>query len=237
MKIEARINPKYLDDILAGRKTAEYRQVEELILTDGHRALHTRVKAIKEAEDPEAIKKSHPLVPWDPDLPIYAFQIEPIKVEQEESGPWQIRKVRDIKRPEGVFKDIQPLDPQDKKQMAVEVMATQGIQLGAWHLQVVPLENGMALLAEKEGGAVMLVCDGEVRISWDGPGALYERKEPLTLQEQLEYFKEHLDRELARYRTASTPAEREAAEGAIKALREVIAELESSMEEGEAGHD
>lgn len=189
MKIRAKIKPNYLDDILKGKKDFEYRQVEELILTDGQRTLHTEVLDIRK-ESPkyaEETKRIFKNLPWDPELDIYAINIRPIRLEYESPGPWHIMKVRDIKKPEGVFKDIQPLEPEEEKQLAVEVMATQGIQLGTWHLQVVPAEEGMALMAEnKEGGAIMVLCDGEVRISWDGPGALYEQKDTLPLPEQLD---------------------------------------------------
>ncbi len=142
----------------------------------------------------------------------------------EVPGEWKIRKVRDIHRPEGVFKDIQPLDPQDKKQLAVEVMATQGIQLGAWHLQVVPTDEGMALMAEGDGCAVMLLCDGEVRISWDGPGALF--KERMSISDKLEHYRKELEAAQARYQAADRKEEREAIAMTIQALQDVLEELQ-----------
>ncbi len=88
VKIWAKIRKKYMDEIVEGKKRLEFRQVEDLILSDGKRTLHTRVLDIRPAGFmEEQIKAEHPGIPWDPQLPIFIFTLEPTALY--EGGKYQ----------------------------------------------------------------------------------------------------------------------------------------------------
>lgn len=46
MKLKAKISKKYLNQIISGEKTIEYRNVESIILSDGKRTREYKVEAL-----------------------------------------------------------------------------------------------------------------------------------------------------------------------------------------------
>ena len=79
MIIRAKIRPRYLDEIVEGKKTMEFRQIEDFILTDGRRTVHTAVLNIENAGAlKREIMAKYPSIPWDPERPIFLFDIRPL---------------------------------------------------------------------------------------------------------------------------------------------------------------
>ena len=74
MKLRAKIKNKYMKQILSGRKTVEYRQIESMVLTDEDgNEYEFEVKDIENMTYyyfflPELMEK-YPDVPWKDDLP------------------------------------------------------------------------------------------------------------------------------------------------------------------------
>ena len=104
MLIKAKIKPKYLDDIIEGRKRQEYRQIEDFILYDGRRTLHTVVKNISSAGAlSKEIMAKYPDVPWIPELPIFIIDMQPVilydgkeHIDLSTDGtikPWEVERI------------------------------------------------------------------------------------------------------------------------------------------------
>ena len=74
--------------------------------------------------------------------------------------------VKEDKRPEGVFMDIRTMTIEDKKKLAVEVLAAYGLRLGVWHIQAIPGDNGVNLELERtqDGLKIIVECGGGVDV-------------------------------------------------------------------------
>ena len=83
MKLEARVKSKYLDELLSGTKTAEFRQFEYLSLIDENNriAFFKIVDIFKLNVDVDSLlrAKIYTDVPWKEELSIYEIDVELIK--------------------------------------------------------------------------------------------------------------------------------------------------------------
>lgn len=79
MKLRAKVNAAYLDQILADTKKVEYRQFESMVLTDENgRVVEievNNVRRVMEIEEDEKIRTDHPNVPWDPEICIHKIYL------------------------------------------------------------------------------------------------------------------------------------------------------------------
>ena len=77
MKLHAKIKSKYLDKILSGEKTCEYRQFESIELRDeGGRTAEFDIVRIDNVADPYLeVVRDHPDIDWDEDKPIYKIKL------------------------------------------------------------------------------------------------------------------------------------------------------------------
>lgn len=66
MKLRCKIYPKYLDEILNGMKTMEYREIESIEFDDGKRKVLMEVIKVFDTgiTNEEKIRKRYPDVPW-----------------------------------------------------------------------------------------------------------------------------------------------------------------------------
>lgn len=84
MILKAKIKKEFVDQILAGKKTMEFRQFDgkdrmEVTDENGHTTM-LRILRANEAgrEFEDAIKKHHTTINWDNSEPIIVFTVEPI---------------------------------------------------------------------------------------------------------------------------------------------------------------
>ena len=79
MMLKAKIKREYMDQIVNGEKTTEYRQIEGLLLSDGNRTLKVRVRNIHMLNIAEQMRimQRYPDVKWSKHQGIFAFDIEP----------------------------------------------------------------------------------------------------------------------------------------------------------------
>jgi hypothetical protein len=88
MKLRAKVNSAYLDQILEGTKKIEYRQIESMILVDENQR-EVEVEAIQvvrvhDVKEYDKIIVDHPNVPWDPEMCIHKIYLgEVLKVEHD----------------------------------------------------------------------------------------------------------------------------------------------------------
>jgi len=73
MILRCKIKPKYLNDILEGRKSIEYREIEAIEFDDGNRKIAFNVKNIDNLIDTDFLKKNYPDVKWGDKLKIRIF--------------------------------------------------------------------------------------------------------------------------------------------------------------------
>jgi hypothetical protein len=84
MILKAKIRKEFVDQILAGKKTCEFRQFDgkdRMEVTDefGHTTMLRIVRAYEAQPDyEEAIKKVHNTINWDHTEPIIVFAVEPL---------------------------------------------------------------------------------------------------------------------------------------------------------------
>ena len=84
MILKAKIKKEFVDQILTGKKTSEFRQFDgndRMEVTDefGHTTMLRIVRAYEaQKEYEEAIKKVHNTINWDHTEPIIVFKVEPI---------------------------------------------------------------------------------------------------------------------------------------------------------------
>ena len=71
MKLRARIRAKYLDEIIAGKKTCEYRQIESMELTDEKGRVKTFIVNNITYASLDDVRYAYPDVPWVEDEPVY----------------------------------------------------------------------------------------------------------------------------------------------------------------------
>lgn len=64
MILRAKILPKYLDEILRGKKSYEYREIEGIELDDGKRKITFEVLSIDENVTIDFLKKHFPDIKW-----------------------------------------------------------------------------------------------------------------------------------------------------------------------------
>jgi len=85
MILQAKINSKYLDDILSGKKTQEFRQFTGndymMVVDETGRKAQLRIKRIAEACPAleKGIKEVHKDINWDSTEPIMVIEVEPVK--------------------------------------------------------------------------------------------------------------------------------------------------------------
>lgn len=80
MKLQAKINSKYLDLLLSGEKEAEYRQFETITLTD--ELGRSRVFEITKTGvviRPHKLYDKYPDVTWDKNKQIIKLTVKPLK--------------------------------------------------------------------------------------------------------------------------------------------------------------
>ena len=78
MKLQAKIKSKYLDKILSGEKTCEYRQFESIELRDEDgRTAEFDIVRIDDVTDPylEVVLRDHLDIDWDEDKLIYKIKL------------------------------------------------------------------------------------------------------------------------------------------------------------------
>lgn len=79
MKLRAKVNSAYLNQILAGTKKIEYRQFESMVLTDENGRVAeievNNVRRVMEIEEDEKIRADHPNVPWDEEMCIHKIYL------------------------------------------------------------------------------------------------------------------------------------------------------------------
>lgn len=82
MIIKAKINKKYMDEIIAGRKQVEYRQIEYMELTDGERTIRVGINMIHMLSpmERESVEKCYSDINWVYELPIFRFVLDTPKV-------------------------------------------------------------------------------------------------------------------------------------------------------------
>jgi hypothetical protein len=82
MMLKAKINREYLDQIISGNKSTEYRQIEGILLSDGNRTLEADVRSIKGLSLSQRydVMRRYPAVRWKTDQQIFAFEIRPRKL-------------------------------------------------------------------------------------------------------------------------------------------------------------
>ena len=84
MILKAKIKKEFVDQILAGKKTMEFRQFDgkdrmEVTDENGHTTMLRIVRASEASPEMEdAIKKHHNTIKWDHTEPIIVFNVEPI---------------------------------------------------------------------------------------------------------------------------------------------------------------
>lgn len=100
MKLRAKVNSAYLDQILAGTKKVEYRQFESMVLTDEMgRAVEIEVNGVKRVMDEEedvAIRDDHPNVPWDPEILIHKIYLGDVLSTEHDCRSSSVRLVKPI---------------------------------------------------------------------------------------------------------------------------------------------
>lgn len=79
MILRCKIYPKYLNDILEGKKSIEYREIEGIEFDDGNRKIKFNVKNIDNLIDTDFLKKNFPDVKWSDKLKLRIFLGELIK--------------------------------------------------------------------------------------------------------------------------------------------------------------
>ena len=83
MLLKAKIKAKYLDAIIAGEKTMEFRQFtgnDTMVVTDENgREVELKIKSIHEASDEmaSAIKRGNSDIAWSEVEPIMVIKVEP----------------------------------------------------------------------------------------------------------------------------------------------------------------
>jgi len=73
MILRCKIYPKYLDEILEGKKNIEYREIEGIEFDDGNRKIMFNVKNIDNFADIDFLKKNFPDVKWGDKLKLRIF--------------------------------------------------------------------------------------------------------------------------------------------------------------------
>jgi hypothetical protein len=85
MILQAKIDSKYLDDILSGKKTQEFRQFTGndymMVVDETGRKAQLRIKRMAEACPAleKGIKEVHKDINWDKTEPIMVIEVEPVK--------------------------------------------------------------------------------------------------------------------------------------------------------------
>ena len=83
MQLKAKINSKYLNEILSGRKDVEYRQfgnVDEMVLTDERgRSITMVITGMEQLVMGlgESVMAKHTDVNWDKEKPIFVIGLKP----------------------------------------------------------------------------------------------------------------------------------------------------------------
>jgi len=73
MMLKCKILPKYLDEILQGRKQIEYREIEGIEFNDGTRKVVVNIKNIDNLIDNDFLIDNYPDIKWGDKLKIRIF--------------------------------------------------------------------------------------------------------------------------------------------------------------------
>jgi len=100
MKLRAKVNSACLDQILAGTKKIEYRQIESMVLVDEN-AREVEVEAIQvvrvlDIKEDEKIRADHANVPWDPEMCIHKIYLGDVLNMEHDCRSSSVRLIKPI---------------------------------------------------------------------------------------------------------------------------------------------